>query len=118
MPKFLVLARGAGLDPRTSPEEMQKIIEKYRAWSDGIRNAGRLLNGEKLRSPDGRVVRRKGSDLIVTDGPYVESKEILGGFWIIEAASYDEMVKLVSDSPHLAAGSLELREIEEMGPRC
>jgi hypothetical protein len=62
-------------------------------------------------------VRQAGGQLMVTDGPYVESKEFLGGFWIVEAASYDEMVKLVSDSPHLAAGSLELRQIEEMGPR-
>jgi hypothetical protein len=63
------------------------------------------------------VVRRADGELMVTDGPYVESKEFLGGFWIIEASSYDEMVKLVSDSPHLATGSLELRQIEEMGPR-
>jgi hypothetical protein len=117
MPKFLVLARGAGLDPRRSPEEMQKTIEKYRAWTEGIRSAGRLLHGEKLRSPEGRVVRRTGGELVVTDGPYVESKEFLGGFWIIEAASYDEMIKLVGDSPHLTTGSLELRQIEEMGPR-
>ena len=117
MPQFLVLARGAGMDPRRSPEEMQKTIEKYRAWTEGIRQAGRLLQGEKLRSPEGRVVRRVDGQLMVTDGPYVESKEFLGGFWIIEAASYDEVVKMVNDSPHLAAGSLELRQIEEMGPR-
>ena len=117
MPKFLVLARGAGMDPRRSPEEMQKVIEKYRAWTEGIQRAGRLLHGEKLRSPEGRVVRRTGGEMMVTDGPYVESKEFLGGFWIIEAASYDEMLKLVSDSPHLEVGSLEVRQIEEMGPR-
>jgi hypothetical protein len=117
MPKFLVLARGAGMDPRRSPEEMQKVIEKYRAWTEGIQRAGRLLYGEKLRSPEGRVVRRTGGEMMVTDGPYVESKEFLGGFWIIEASSYDEMLKLVSDSPHLEAGSLEVRQIEEMGPR-
>ena len=63
-------------------------------------------------------MRQTGGELMVTDGPYVESKEFLGGFWIIEADSYDEMVELVSDSPHLAAGSLELRQIEEMGPRA
>jgi hypothetical protein len=117
MPKFLVLARGTGMDPRQSPEEMQKTIEKYRAWTDRIRNAGQLLHGEKLRSPEGRVVRRTGGQLVVTDGPFVESKEFLGGFWIIEADSYDAMIKLVADSPHLAAGSLEVRQIEEMGPR-
>lgn len=117
MPRFLVLARGAGVDPRRSPEEMQRTIEKYRAWTEGIRNAGRLIGGDKLRSPEGRVVRRQGGELVVTDGPYVESKEFVGGFWLVEAASYDEMVKLVGDSPHLAVGSLELRQIEEMGPR-
>ncbi len=117
MPQFLVLARGAGMDPRRSPEEMQRTIEKYRAWTEGIRRAGRLLQGEKLRSPEGRVVRAVDGVLTVTDGPYVESKEFLGGFWIVEAASYDEVVKMVTDSPHLAAGSLELRQIEEMGPR-
>jgi hypothetical protein len=117
MPKFLVLARGAGMDPRWSPEEMQKTIEKYREWTDRIRKAGKLLHGEKLRSPEGRVVRRQGGELVVTDGPYAESKEFLGGFWMIEAASYDEMIKLVGDSPHLASGSLEVRQIEEMGPR-
>ena len=115
MPKFLVLARGTGMDPRRSPEEMQQTIQKYRAWTEGVRRAGKLLHGEKLRSPEGRVVRQSGGEFVVTDGPYIESKEFLGGFWIVDAASYDEMVKLVSDSPHLGAGSLELRQIEEMG---
>jgi hypothetical protein len=63
------------------------------------------------------VVRQVGGEMVVTDGPYVESKELLGGFWLVEAASYDEVVTMVSDSPHLATGSLELRQIEEMGPR-
>jgi hypothetical protein len=60
MPQFLVLARGAGMDPRRSLEEMQRTIEKYRAWTEGIRRAGRLRQGEKLRSPEGRVVRVRG----------------------------------------------------------
>jgi hypothetical protein len=63
------------------------------------------------------VVRQVGGEMVVTDGPYVESKEFLGGCWLVEAASYDEVVTMVSDSPHLATGSLELRRIEEMGPR-
>jgi hypothetical protein len=117
MPKFLVLARGTSTDPRMSPEEMQKTIEKYRAWTERIARAGQLVHGEKLRSPEGRVVRRARGELVVTDGPYIESKEFLGGFWIIEAASYEAMLDLVRDSPHLASGSLEVRQIEEMAPR-
>lgn len=117
MPRFLVLARGAGHDPRMSPEEMQKMIEKYRAWTERVARAGQLVHGEKLRSPEGRVVRRTGGELVVTDGPYVESKEFLGGFWIIEAPSYEATLALVRESPHLAFGSLEVRQIEEMPPR-
>ena len=117
MPKFLVLARGTGLDPRRSPEEMQKTIEKYRDWSDRLAQSGKMLGGEKLRAAEGRVVRKPGPDLVVTDGPYVESKEFLGGFWIVEAKDYDEMLQILSDSPHLGQGSLEVRQIEEMGPR-
>jgi hypothetical protein len=117
MPKFLVLARGQGMDPRMSPEDMQKLIERYRSWTERVARAGQLVHGEKLRSPEGRVVREKGGELVVTDGPFVESKEFLGGFWIIEAPSYDAMVEILRDSPHLASGSLEVRQIEEMTPR-
>ena len=117
MPKFLVLARGQGMDPRMSPEDMQKLVERYRSWTERVARAGQLVHGEKLRSPEGRVVRQKGGELVVTDGPFVESKEFLGGFWIIEASSYDAMVDILRDSPHLASGSLEVRQIEEMAPR-
>lgn len=57
MAKFMVLARGTGIPPSLSPEEMQKAIQRYRDWSDRLRAAGKSLGGEKLRT-GGRVVRR------------------------------------------------------------
>ena len=51
MPKFLVLARGQGMDPRMSPEDMQKLIERYCSWTERVARAGQLVHGEKLRSP-------------------------------------------------------------------
>lgn len=114
MAKFLVAARDTGDYAGMSPEEMQACIERYMAWSEGLRRDGRLLTGEKLGDGEGRVLRREAGALVVSDGPYVESKEVLGGFWIIQAADYDEAVRLVSGSPHFELGTLELRRIDEM----
>jgi len=115
MAKYLVLAFGGGRRPEMSPAEMQGVIEKYRNWSASLAQAGRLHDGNKLTNDAGKAVRRRGDQLAVTDGPYAESKEVLGGYWLIEAKSYDEAVKLVADSPHLAyGGGMELREIEVM----
>jgi len=115
MAKYLVLARGTGTAyANRSPQEIQQIVQKYMAWTAGLRNAGRMLHAEKLRA-DGRVVRGSGPRMSVTDGPFVESKEVLGGFWLIEAGSYEEVQGFLKDHPHLDAGSLEVRQIEDMG---
>jgi hypothetical protein len=115
MAKFLVLARGTGTAyANRSPQEIQQIVQKYMAWTAGLRDAGRMIHAEKLRG-DGRVVRGSGPRMTVTDGPFAESKEILGGFWLLEAASYEEVQGFLKDHPHLDAGSLEVRQIEDMG---
>src|SRR5437660_1555636 len=90
---------------KVSPEEMQKAIEKYRAWRDKpfTKNAIRLADDV------GKVMRAEGGRVRATDGPYSESKEVVGGFYIIEAANYDEAVKLANDHPHLEyGGTLEV----------
>ena len=118
MPKYLMIARDAGsweqVAKGASPSEIQAILGKYKAWSDRVAQKGNLRSGEKLRDGDGRVVRSESKNLRVTNGPYSEGKEVIGGFWILEAGSYEEAAQLASDNPHLEHGSLELREIEEM----
>jgi hypothetical protein len=118
MATYLVLARGTGVPSTLSPQEVQKVVQKYMSWSEELRKAGRVGHAEKLRFGEGRVLRGNGGQMAVTDGPYAETKEIVGGFWLIEAASYDEMLKLLADHPHLdSPGSLEVREIEDMSRR-
>lgn len=114
MARFMVMARDGGEYPGMSPEEIQAIIQRYIDWSEGLRRDGRMLGGEKLTEGDGRVLRRDAGALVVTDGPYVESKEVLGGFWIVTADDYDECVRVVSGSPHFDFGTLEIRRVEEM----
>jgi hypothetical protein len=64
------------------------------------------------------VVRGRQGRPVITDGPYTESKEIVGGFWLIEAASYDEVLGMMKDHPGLEGpGALEVRQIDELGRR-
>lgn len=95
-----------------SPEEMQRVIEKYRAWSQGLMEAGKLREGHKLRDEGGRRLARRGGETAVTDGPYVEAREVVGGLFVVEADGYDEAVEIARGCPHLEHGWIELREIE------
>ena len=107
MAKFALLLRDAGVfGEGMSPQEMQAAFQRYHAW---INKVGRI-GGEKLKGHDGKVLRGSA----VTDGPYTESKEILGGFMIIEAKDYDDAVRLCRDHPHLEFGSIEIREIDKV----
>jgi hypothetical protein len=108
MPRFLLALRDERWSPETlSPEEIQSILGRYRAWITRIGGAG-----QKLRDNEGRVLR-KDAKVEVTDGPYAEAKEVLGGFLVVEAGDYDEVVRNCQDSPHLDIGSIEIRQIED-----
>ena len=86
-----------------SPEEQAEDVERHRAW---FRKFGeKVVGGEELDEP--RTVKalrrgRQAEGIVVTDGPYVETKEILGGFVIVEAADMDEAVAMAREWPSLA----------------
>jgi hypothetical protein len=91
-----------------SPEEMQKATEKYMEWTQKpfTRDSHRL-------APDlGRVIRSEHGQPRASDGPYSETKEVLGGYYTIEAANYEEAVQLSLAHPHLDyGGTIEVREV-------
>ncbi|HEX4595250.1 MAG TPA: YciI family protein [Bryobacteraceae bacterium] len=109
MPQYMILLYG---DPtkwmKLSPEEMQKATEKYMAWT----KKPFTRDSKRLADDAGRVIRSVGGKAKATDGPYSETKEILGGYYTIEAASYDEAVKLALDHPQLDyGGTVEVRHV-------
>ena len=109
MAEFVLLLRDTGKFPGDlSAEEIQAVIKRYGAWMEQVGAKG----GQKLRDGAGRVMSRNGSKVSVTDGPFAEAKEVLGGFFVVEAKDYDAAVKLCGDCPHLDFGSIEIREIE------
>jgi hypothetical protein len=113
MPKFVLLLRDSGrFDPNMSAAEMQAIVERYVAWRAKVQKNGSSIMGHKLHDQQGRVLDGGGGGLKVTDGPYAEAREVMGGLFVIEAASYDEVVELSKDCPHLEFGSIEIREVQ------
>jgi hypothetical protein len=109
----MILREDPGTFAHLSPDEIQRIIQKYQNWRDSLTRAGRSASGQKLRDDGGRVMRGAGGAVSVTDGPFSEAKEVIGGFFTIEARDYDDAVRVSCDCPHLAyGGSIELREVE------
>jgi hypothetical protein len=111
MAQFMLLLyhNPAGMQ-NLSPEEMQKALEKYMAWV----KKPFVVDSKRLAADPGKVVRADNGKLRTTDGPYSETKEILGGYYTIQAADYAEALKLAADHPHLAyGGTMEVRKTWE-----
>lgn len=116
MARFILLLHESPLAlDGLSPEEIQRVIEEYSAWRREIEAQGHLAGGEKLEDGSARQLVSKDGRLEVTDGPFAEAKEVLGGFFLITAESWEEAVELSKGCPHLRYGSrIELRRIDEI----
>ena len=105
--EYLLLSRGRW-DPDKSPQEVQAAIDAFYAWHARLVSEGRFKPGQRL-AKQARLVTRSG----ITDGPFTESKEIVGGYWFVLADSLDEAARIVADNPCLACGqAFEIRPIE------
>jgi hypothetical protein len=113
MAKFMFILRGGGYATPgdVSPTEIQKHLAKWTAWSNALLAAGRLAGAEPLsHPPTGMTVR--GRDKVVTDGPYAESKDLVSGILLVNAASLSEAAELARDCPIFELdGSVEVRPI-------
>jgi|SRR5579884_562387 len=109
MPQYMLLLydNPSGWE-NLSPEDMQKALEKYMAWTKKPYTTG----SQRLAPDPGRVIRSQGGKGRVTDGPYSETREILGGYYTIQAADYDEAVQRALEHPHLEyGGTIEVRQV-------
>jgi hypothetical protein len=116
MPKFMVILHNPpGLWQNLPPEQAQQKFASYQSWMEGIRSADRYVSGEKLQEEGGRRLARQKGRLNITDGPFSEAKEVVGGFFIFRAASYDEAVELIRDCPFLEDCRITLHQTDPMG---
>ena len=96
-----------------SPEAMQAELDKWGQWIGGIAAQGRMVSTDAL-DHTGKIV--KGSKHVVTDGPFVESKELVSGFLILSAESIDEAIELSKGCPiYEIEGTVEIRPLMNFG---
>ena len=98
-------------------EKMLEMTKRYMAWSDTLRQKGKVVGGEKLVAGGVRHVRVKDGKPVASDGPYAEAKDVIGGYFIIEARYAAEAEAIAQDCPHIAlapANWVEIRPIESM----
>lgn len=95
-----------------SPKEMQEIANAHMAWANKLAEAGHLISGDGLK-PKGVLIT--GKECVVKDGPYLESKEIIGGYYLLQANDLQDIVELAKECPtHLWGGTTEIRPIMDM----
>ena len=97
-----------------SAEEGQRMMEECFAYDDELRRGGHFIGGETLQSAKSAVTLRiKNGSVDVTDGPYAETKEMLGGILLLEARDMDHAIDLMSRHPGVKVGPFEIRPADE-----
>ena len=100
---------------RMSKEEATAAYGKYYTFTEGIRASGQYVNGNPLKpTSTATTVRVRNGSVGTTDGPYAETKEQLGGYYLVEARDLNEAIQLAARIPGAQFGSIEVRPVAEM----
>lgn len=107
MKEFMLIFRREA-DQMPSAEQMQAILQQWQQWIKGI-NADGKYSGTNRLLPEGKTIK---PGLLITDGPFIESKELVGGYLIIKAATLDDAVETAKTCPMLEyGGTVEVRSV-------
>jgi hypothetical protein len=110
MEKFMLIFHG-GINQNASPQEIQDNLGKWMQWIEKLHRESRYVSGEPLL-PGGKLVTGKTA---VTDGPYTEGKEVVGGYFIINAANMEEAVEECQHYPDFEhGGQVQVRQVMKM----
>jgi hypothetical protein len=108
--QYMLLFRGNDWSKKLSPEEMQEVINKWMGWFKGLLEDGRAVAGSPLEK-EGKVVSGK-NGRIVADGPFAESKEAIGGYFLLQVDTMEEAVAIAQQCPGLSYGAkVEVRPV-------
>jgi hypothetical protein len=114
---YLLLFRdtGTAVYDALTAEHRRQLTQQWNDWYDGLAAQGKVLHGTPLQ-PQGRVVSGKKGEL-VTDGPYAEGKEVIGGYFWLNVADLEEATAIAKQCPSLPIGiSIEVRPVAEFSP--
>ena len=114
MKSLLLLYDDAGAIEALSPDERRAMVDDHIGYAQMLRERGAYVYGDPLDSPQtARTIRFDGGTATVTDGPFLESKEALGGFYVLEVASLDDALALAREVPRSPGLVAELRPIPD-----
>ena len=109
MATFILLLRGGDFS-RYSPEEMKTIVHEYYSWGEMLRSQGKNKGGDELKSGGRLITMKNGKPL---DGPFTETKEVVGGYFMIDEPNLEAAAETSKGCPHLKyGGTIELRETD------
>ncbi len=113
MKEFMMIFMGAGYEKKgLSPDQMEERMGKWIAWMTDLKDQDLYVEGRPLLPNSKRV---SGSDQTITDGPYVETNELIGGYFIIKARDMDHALELTNGFPDFdLGGTVEVREVMVM----
>ncbi len=106
MREYLLILKGDGMTD-LSPNELQAMFQEYQAWVKEL--GGRYVGGQRLEENGALLTSRE--DAVITDGPFLESKEIIAGYFLIQADDINEAIKTAQSSPHLRYYQIEVRPL-------
>jgi hypothetical protein len=111
--QYLLLIYGTeGHWARQTQAERDKMLQEYSEFSRSIAQSGHLKGGNELDSTSkATTVRVRDGKRVITDGPFAETKEQLGGYYLVEAKDLDEAIGLAARIPSVRVGSIEVRPI-------
>jgi hypothetical protein len=113
--EYMLLFRGNDWHKGLSPEEMQEVASQWMAWFNRLTAQGKAKAGNPLER-EGKLVSGK-NGRVVADGPFAESKEAIGGYFLLQVKSLDEAVAIAKECPGLAYGAVvEVRPVAEQCP--
>jgi hypothetical protein len=114
MKNYLLAVHMVEGTPMPSEEEMQQAFKRVDAFNQEVQDAGAWVFAGGLHPPaTATVVRAQNGDVVTTDGPFAETKEQLGGFWIIRAADLDEALAWAAKGSEACGGPVEVRPFQE-----
>jgi hypothetical protein len=114
--RYLLLIYGPEPPDDTPPEVVATVMGDYNAYTREVRDRGAFIAAEALQPvATATTVRVRDGQTLTTDGPFAETKEALGGFYLIEARDLDEAIELAAKIPGARDGSIEVRPIWDTG---
>ena len=113
--EYMLVFRGTDWHKGLSAEQMQQVAGQWMAWFNRLTEQGKAIAGNPLER-EGKIVSGK-NGRVVADGPFAESKEAIGGYFLLQVKSLDEAVAIAKECPGLAYGAVvEVRPVAEQCP--